>query len=309
MTFPWKKAKSTLLSRLVADLHRPPQSGRTLVLETGFPTSLVDLFVKNRDRLRKSPKRKSTSQIQTPVVTRLPSSPPRSFPDPPCEEKAQSSGIDIGKSVMVQRKCAGGSRIGFRAAVKVIIVAALAVSTKQLTLWIMMAAFLLFLLEFGFSLPEFQSILLGFKKWDREQTTVLPGYVELIDMEIESEFNCVEETQMETRRERSRSGRFKRHLIKKLVPKKLRPGKKKNEDQWRADMHKREELEDESQQVKISRDDQVLLVKEEKLERGSSGQCLSVIVLAGLLLGGRGAALLITLVWCLMLTYIRRLRC
>ncbi|KAL4271267.1 hypothetical protein GQ457_13G019080 [Hibiscus cannabinus] len=328
MTFPWKKAKETLFSRLLADLHRPTKRGRTLVVETGFPTSLVDLIVKNRDRLRKPSKRKSTSQIQTPSTTHLPSSPPRPFPVPPCDEKARCPRVDVGKSMMVQSVCAGRGRIAFRAVFKVVVVAALAVSTRQLTLWIMMAAFLLLLLEFvgasvfGFLLPESFTVLLGFKKWDWEQTTLLPDSVELID----SEDDCVQEIQIvesgemqiqaeeketEGKMERSRSGRIKRHLIKKLVPKKLRHGKKKNEYQCAAaDIHKMEELEleEETQEEKTPRADQVPWE-----ESGSSGHRLStsviVVVLAGLLVGGRGAALLITLVWCLMLTYIGRFRC
>ncbi|GMI78592.1 hypothetical protein like AT5G44350 [Hibiscus trionum] len=330
MTFPWKKAKSTLFSRLVADLHRPHKRGGTLVVETGFPTSLVDLIVKNRDRLRKSPKRKSTSQIQTPSTAHLSSSPPRSFAVPPCDEMVQCPRVDVGKLTLVQSGCAGRGRIAFRAAFKVIIVAALAVSTRQLTLWIMMAAFLLLLLEFvgasvfGFLLPEPCTILL-----DWEEAPSVPDTIELTDFEddcvpeiqiVESEFDCAGETQIqveeketEGKTELSRSGRIRRRLIKKLVPKKLRHGKKKSEDQWgAADMHKMEEVEQETQEEKIPRADQDSWEESETAERRSSGHRLSasliVIVLAGLLVGGRGAALLITLVWCLMQTYVRRFR-
>ncbi|KAE8658901.1 hypothetical protein F3Y22_tig00116965pilonHSYRG00180 [Hibiscus syriacus] len=342
MTFPWKKPKSNLFSRLVADLHRPPKRGRTLVVETGFPTSLVDLIVKNRDRLRKSPKRNPTStQIQRTFT--------QSFPAPPCDQQVQSPRVDVGKLVVVQSERAGSGRIAF----KVIIVAALAVSTKQLTLWIMMAAFFLLLIEFvgvtvfGFSAPESCTVLLGswigkgllgFKKRtpSAQQALVLPDSIELIELEddcvqeiqiIESESDCAGETEieveeMETKEkiELRRSGRIKRHLIKKLVPKKLRHRKKKNEDQWGADIHKTE-LEEESQEEEIQRVDKVLWeesemgrVKEEKAEKGPSRQRLSgnvivIVLLAGLVLGGRGAALLITLVWCLMVTYIGRFRC
>lgn len=53
-TLPWKKKhKGTRISRIVADLQSPPKRGGSLVVETGFPTSLIDLFVKNRDRLKK----------------------------------------------------------------------------------------------------------------------------------------------------------------------------------------------------------------------------------------------------------------
>ncbi|KAL5569183.1 hypothetical protein UlMin_025758 [Ulmus minor] len=51
MPFPWKKTKVTRISQIVADLQSP-NHGRSLVVETGFPTSLIDLFVKNCDRLK-----------------------------------------------------------------------------------------------------------------------------------------------------------------------------------------------------------------------------------------------------------------
>lgn len=62
MPWPWKKAKVSRISRLVADLQ-PPRPN-SLVVETGFPTSLVDLFVKNRDRLKKPIKKRKKQQHQ-----------------------------------------------------------------------------------------------------------------------------------------------------------------------------------------------------------------------------------------------------
>uniref|UniRef100_A0A803LLK2 Uncharacterized protein n=1 Tax=Chenopodium quinoa TaxID=63459 RepID=A0A803LLK2_CHEQI len=49
----WKKQKGNRISRLVADLQTGPKRGGSLVVETGFPTSLIDQFVKNRDKLKK----------------------------------------------------------------------------------------------------------------------------------------------------------------------------------------------------------------------------------------------------------------
>ncbi|KAJ8758646.1 hypothetical protein K2173_000367 [Erythroxylum novogranatense] len=57
MPFPWKKSRVSRISRIVADLQSPKR-GNSLVVETGFPTSLVDLFVKNRDKLKRPFKRK-----------------------------------------------------------------------------------------------------------------------------------------------------------------------------------------------------------------------------------------------------------
>ncbi|KAJ4957985.1 hypothetical protein NE237_025096 [Protea cynaroides] len=58
MPLPWKKSKVGRISRLVADLRSPPKHGGSLVVETGFPTSLIDLIVKNRDRLKNKKKKK-----------------------------------------------------------------------------------------------------------------------------------------------------------------------------------------------------------------------------------------------------------
>ncbi|GMP71638.1 hypothetical protein CsSME_00029969 [Camellia sinensis var. sinensis] len=55
----WKKAKGNRITQLVADHIQSPKHGGSLVVETGFPTSLVDLFVKNRDRLKKPSKKSS----------------------------------------------------------------------------------------------------------------------------------------------------------------------------------------------------------------------------------------------------------
>ncbi|KAJ9163193.1 hypothetical protein P3X46_022891 [Hevea brasiliensis] len=62
MPLPWKKAKVSRISRIVADLQPPKPN--SLVVETGFPTSLVDLFVKNRDRFKKPIKKKKKQQQQ-----------------------------------------------------------------------------------------------------------------------------------------------------------------------------------------------------------------------------------------------------
>ncbi|XVF26343.1 hypothetical protein REPUB_Repub14bG0007900 [Reevesia pubescens] len=222
MPFPWKKARVTRFSRLVADLHQSPKRGGSLVVETGFPTSLIDLFVKNRDRLRKSPKRKSPPiqiESQTPA-TPLPSSPPQSFPSSPSTQEPKSPQIDVGKLVLIkrERECKEGT--AFHAAFKFFVVVALAVSTKNLALWIMMAAFLFVLIEFvgtrffGFLRPGSKMLFLGswirkvllvFKRWDWEQggsssadkdqegTTVFADSCGLNESEDDT---CVEEIQI-----------------------------------------------------------------------------------------------------------------
>ncbi|XVF75036.1 hypothetical protein PTKIN_Ptkin13bG0156800 [Pterospermum kingtungense] len=172
MPFPWKKAKGTRFSRLVADLHQSPKRGGSLVVETGFPTSLVDLFVKNRDRLRKPTKRKPTSsQIQTPpTTTHQPPSPPQSSPSSTRNEELQSPRIDVGnKLVLVNRESqqqeeAEEETVACHAAFKFLLVVALAFCARNLALWIMLVAFLLMLTEFvwtRFLRPESKGVF-----WD-----------------------------------------------------------------------------------------------------------------------------------------------
>lgn len=61
MTFSWKKKiRRNGFSKLVADLQSPKHGG-SLVVETGFPTSLIDLYVRNRGRFRKSNANKQQS--------------------------------------------------------------------------------------------------------------------------------------------------------------------------------------------------------------------------------------------------------
>nr|XP_043636582.1 uncharacterized protein LOC122607630 [Erigeron canadensis] len=47
-----RRKKKNRFSRLVADHIQSPKHGGSLVVETGFPTSLIDLYVRNRGRFR-----------------------------------------------------------------------------------------------------------------------------------------------------------------------------------------------------------------------------------------------------------------
>ncbi|KAI6703251.1 hypothetical protein NL676_012387 [Syzygium grande] len=178
MPMPWKKSRVTRISRLVADLQSSPRRGGSLVVETGFPTSLVDLFVKNRDRLRKPSRRKGQQhhqqeeeeededegeeppelQISDPVLTsplpahlvvdpdpfRDPPPPPAAAPELPAAAAAAAFGDEAGGD------CAGGSAANgvFLAVFKVFVVVVLALSTRGLVIGVTMSAFLLLFLEF-----------------------------------------------------------------------------------------------------------------------------------------------------------------
>ncbi|OMO83235.1 hypothetical protein CCACVL1_11486 [Corchorus capsularis] len=256
--FPWKKAKVNRISRLVADLHQSPKRGGSLVVETGFPTSLIDLFVKNRDRLRKqTSKRKSglspRSQSQIHPV-------PQSVPSLQ-QKEAPSPEIEVGDLVLVERDECADERIAFPAGFKVFLAVALAVSTPTLAVWIMAAAFLLLLLEFvgtryfRFLRPQSQFLFLAswVRKrwdwdWDLEQQESRPELVadqkRVEEIEIEESksdsMEKVSESEIEMLGKRievlineservsssSRKAQIKANLIKKLVPKKLRKGKK-----------------------------------------------------------------------------------
>lgn len=67
MPVPWIKTKGSKVSQLVADRINSSKIGGSLVIETGFPTFLVDLFHKNRDRMKKSTNKKRPTG-QDPVI-------------------------------------------------------------------------------------------------------------------------------------------------------------------------------------------------------------------------------------------------
>ncbi|XP_010537563.1 PREDICTED: uncharacterized protein LOC104812214 [Tarenaya hassleriana] len=165
MPLPWKKAKSGRISRFVADLQQSPKHGGSLVVETGFPTSLIDLFVKNRDRLKKPPskRRQSSSAVDPPPspprrsslpppLTRRGSFPPPLPPPPPREEPAEREAVASSK---VEERVSGdntpvaGGGWDLMSVVKVFVVSVLALSTKKLTVGITLSALALLFLEFA----------------------------------------------------------------------------------------------------------------------------------------------------------------
>ncbi|KAJ6753341.1 ETHYLENE-REGULATED TRANSCRIPT 2 (ERT2) [Salix purpurea] len=174
MPLPWKKTRVSRFSRLVADLQSPKR-GNSLVVETGFPTSLIDLFHKNRERLRKpSAKKKKRRQQQLQEVEEelvisdpIPLSTTRDLVDVPepiqnlenlesfdaCELVSQLSpvveGIDDVDNVMVTDKKYWDEkekRLLF-VVLKMFLVLVLGLSTKRFVVGITMSAFVLIFLE------------------------------------------------------------------------------------------------------------------------------------------------------------------
>ncbi|MED6120423.1 hypothetical protein PIB30_020775 [Stylosanthes scabra] len=84
MPLPWKKNRVTRISQIVADLQSPRRGG-SLVVETGFPTSLIDLFVKNRSRFTRL---KSKRPLQHDI-----SDPPPPPPSTPVPETSTSGNL------------------------------------------------------------------------------------------------------------------------------------------------------------------------------------------------------------------------
>ncbi|XP_010449145.1 PREDICTED: uncharacterized protein LOC104731467 [Camelina sativa] len=172
MPLPWKKSRSSRISRFVSDFQQSPKHGGSLVVETGFPTSLIDLFVKNRDRLKKqSSKRVNNNNNKTTAPTRRRvSSPPHphhplppslslqrrmSLPlklDPALVTEDPSlvvSKIDEESFVPENKRGGGGGGCCVLMVVvfKVFMVAVLALSTKKLAVGITLSAFALLFLE------------------------------------------------------------------------------------------------------------------------------------------------------------------
>lgn len=150
MSLLWKKPKSGRLSRFMSEFHKSPKLGRIMVVETGFPTSLIDLFFKNRDRPKKYATKTKRIQrlIETAPIASLPVNPDVSLEKPVTRRS---------KIEKVRRKhtsennvcvCGDGTGAFVLMAFKLFIVAVLALSTtKSLTMGIALCAFALLFTE------------------------------------------------------------------------------------------------------------------------------------------------------------------
>ncbi|XP_073311576.1 uncharacterized protein [Primulina huaijiensis] len=186
MPFPWKKVKSIRISRLLNDhLHNSQKrrDGSSLVVETGFPTSLIDLFIKNREKLKNSSKKKRETSLSVPSQNDPVIAPgsPTLFPSPPQSPSRSNSqviaGLPLNFSSPLRRSASllhlplgvneidvgdrdgGGaeSKCGVErvvdangvilVAVKIFLVAVLALWAKRLTVGITMSALFLCFLE------------------------------------------------------------------------------------------------------------------------------------------------------------------
>jgi hypothetical protein len=167
MPLPWKKSKSSRISRFVSDFQQSPKHGGSLVVETGFPTSLIDLFVKNRDRLKKQSSKRNNKNNKAQTETRVLSPPPphmslqrrMSLPskldpalvteDSPLVRKIEETSVPeiIHEDDGGHRGGGGGGCVLIVVVFKVFMVAVLALSTKKLAVGITLSAFALLFLE------------------------------------------------------------------------------------------------------------------------------------------------------------------
>ncbi|CAL9129800.1 Ethylene-responsive nuclear protein [Musa troglodytarum] len=265
---PWKKFRAGGgggggggVSRLLAEL-RPPEQGGSLVVQTGFPTSLADLVVKNRGRLKKPSRKKKLppsdldSSVATPVVA-TPSDdgarPGAAFVNRPAPvtECGRSSSL-ISTETDKKRLKTG---LGFLLAMMSVLVL-LAIERKKLVVGITVSAFALRLLDsmsfrmLGFLKPcpeaksRLNSVVVG--GWDLEGRGVVSPIREVgissSSDTVRSERNSVESIDLDPRRavllerrdlvgagkachehdHRSKGNSKVKKLFGKFVPKKFR---------------------------------------------------------------------------------------
>ncbi|CAA7017448.1 unnamed protein product [Microthlaspi erraticum] len=159
MSLPWKK--SGRISRFMSEFQQSRKRGGSLFVETGFSHSLIDLFVKNCDRLKRSSSKRLKRQNQTapnassPVIHDV-------ILEKPVTRKTVRSKIDkdnlFGGGLTAEKNRAkdkngyvcvgGGDGALVLFAFQVFIVALLALSTKmKLTLGITLSTIALLLTE------------------------------------------------------------------------------------------------------------------------------------------------------------------
>ncbi|CAF2236620.1 unnamed protein product [Brassica rapa] len=324
MPLPWKKSKSGRISRLVSDLQQSPKHGGSLFVETGFPTSLIHLLVKNRDRLKKSSsKRNNKAQTQTAHTTRprvlSPPLPQKLDPAPVTEDltasKIDESLVNGSGSTSENRHDGdnndgvgnGGNRGG---GCCVLMVVVLALSTKKVAVGITILAFALLFLElavarvFTLIYPCPDAKLIGKKNGEERKNKkvsfeIIESFQDSRDCIEEIQFRPPEEGDVVLTKEKSKSAKLK----SKIVPNKLRSYmKKKKKDKQEAEGV---EVDDESVtevssfysedriESQISERDEtasnppkLLESCEEEEESGSKGDLTKVIVLIVISLAG-----------------------
>ncbi|CAH9111854.1 unnamed protein product [Cuscuta europaea] len=158
LRIPWKKGKTrTRISQFVKDQFRRRKNGAAspLVVETGFPTSLVDLIVNHHDRFKMLPSPSLRSKKKNPPPPPPPHQPPSVdysvFVSPPQSPPPTSPILPAVPEQEIHaeiHKCESNPNGVLRVSLKVFFIGVLAITTKKFTLGLTMSAFLLFFLEY-----------------------------------------------------------------------------------------------------------------------------------------------------------------
>lgn len=167
MGFPWKKVKSTTrISQMVKDqFHHRKNAASPLVVETGFPTSLVDLIVNHRDRFKKpssSPRFKKKKPPppppspppfdppQSPLPPPAPSPTPLAPTSPPRTPIATTDAHEIDDVGTVSGEGQEGaySNKVLVALLKIFLLVVLALGAKKFAVGITLSAFFLFFVDY-----------------------------------------------------------------------------------------------------------------------------------------------------------------
>ncbi|WCJ24342.1 ethylene-responsive nuclear protein / ethylene-regulated nuclear protein (ERT2) [Euphorbia peplus] len=180
MPSPWKKAAGlSRITRFMADLH-PTKPCTSMVVQTGFPTSLVDLFVKNSCRLKKPTKKNKKKKKKLHHITHPHHTPSVHVSDPSVVQDhvhfmIKDNNLDVGiinqESNNKDRRKGGFLYAVFM--VIVVVILALISVQKILTLGITMSACLFIFVDYiGMcNFVRFKGVFL-FKEEDKREFVV-----------------------------------------------------------------------------------------------------------------------------------------
>lgn len=320
MSLLWKKPKSGRISRFMSEFQQSPKRGGSLVVETGFPTSLIDLFVKNRDRLKKSSskRRSQTASNAFPLVN------PDVVLKKPEAVPIKTQKVDfVGGGVAAENKHAIDKNgcVCVLMAFKVFIVAVLAFSTKKkLTMGITLSALALLLTELAAA-----RVLTRFKLCDADKNAISRGKTETCDDSSDKKaISCPEEKTetvavietsnlkglrirdllLKDEKSTSKSSRLKSKIVNKLRSYKKKKKTMKIKEETLPEVSSLVSSEDKSERIECERDEEGLnppLIIESKGDQTIGIVVLIVIVLTGLL-SGKLLAIVLTLT-CLVLKF------
>ncbi|CAH8289431.1 unnamed protein product [Eruca vesicaria subsp. sativa] len=290
MSLQWNKQKPGRLSRFMSELQQSPKHGGIMVVETGFPTSLIHLFFKNRDRLRKSSSRtkRILHQIQTAPNASSPVTTDAVLEKPVLSktEKVNFDGLTAENNIHTSEKngCVCGAFVLM--AFKVLIVAVLALSTKKkFIMGITLSAFALLLTELVTA-----RVLTRFKLDTQKQKTVVSVQNKNVNSSETENSNLkvlrIRDLLLKDEKSTNKSSKLKTKIFKKLRSYKKKNKTMKIEEETLSDVSSLVS-EDNSEIIESERDEvksSPPLIEESKGDN-VNGIVVIVIVLTGLLSG------------------------